>query len=95
MQTLVIIFVMAFLVEALVEYGKLIFTKQINWTQLAALLLGVGVAFLFNADMFRLLGIPLVVPYAGVALTGILGSRGANYLADIVKRIQGLLNGSV
>jgi hypothetical protein len=95
MNILITVFVMAFLVEALVEYGKLIFKGQINWTQLIALLIGVGLAFLFDANLFALLGIPMTLPIAGVILTGVLGSRGANYLADVVKKLQQMIGGGI
>lgn len=86
---IVIIFVLAIIVEALVEYGKLLFTKAgVNWKQIAAVLISIGLAFAAQADLFKLLGIPFIVPYLGIVLTGIIFSRGANYLADFIKLIQ-------
>ena len=86
---IVIVFILAIIVEALVEYGKLIFTKAgINWKQIAAIVISVGLAFAAQADLFAIVGIPFVVPYLGIVLTGIIFSRGANYLADFIKLVQ-------
>ncbi len=88
-MTLVTILILAITVEALIEYGKLIFQKKINWKQLVALLLGVLLAIAANVDLYALVGVTFIVPYVGVVLTGIIFSRGANYVADFLKMIQG------
>lgn len=83
------IFILAIIVEALVEYGKLIFSKEgINWKQIAAIVVAVGLAFAAQVDLFAIVGVPFVVPYVGMVLTGIIFSRGANYLADFIKLVQ-------
>ena len=87
-MTLAIIFILALTVEALVEYGKLIFQKEINWKQIAAVIIAVGLAVLAQTDLYAILGVSFVVPYVGMVLTGILFSRGANYLADFIKLTQ-------
>lgn len=83
------ILVLAVTVEALIEYGKLIFNKTINWKQLVALLLGVALAVLAQVDLFAFIGVPFIVPMVGMVLTGIIFSRGANYAADFIKLVQG------
>lgn len=88
-MTLALILVLAITVEALVEYSKLIFVeKKINWKQIAAMAVAVFLAFATGADLFALLGVTFIVPYVGVVLTGILFSRGANYVSDFMKRLQ-------
>lgn len=93
MNNIGLILALAVLVEALVQYGKEVFQKTINWTQVAALIVGVALALAAQVDLFAALGIAFVVPHVGVVLTGILFSRGANYTADIIKRVQGALSG--
>ncbi len=88
-MTLVTILILAITVEALIEYGKLIFQKQINWKQLVALVIGVLLAVAANVDLYELAGVTFIVPYVGVVLTGIIFSRGANYVADFLKMVQG------
>lgn len=92
-MTLVTILILAITVEALIEYGKLIFQKQINWKQLVALVIGVLLAVAANVDLFAVVGVTFIVPYVGVVLTGIIFSRGANYVADFLKMIQGIKSG--
>ncbi len=87
-MTLALIVTCAILVEALTEYlGKLLPEKirQPVPTQLVAVFIGIVVCTAAGADIFPLLGIPLSVPFLGAALTGILVSRGANFVHDLFK----------
>jgi len=82
------LFMLAITIEALIEYGKLIFRKTINWKQLTAIFVAVGLAILAQKDLYALLGLTFVVPYVGMILTGIFISRGSNYIADFIKKLQ-------
>ena len=83
-------------VEALVEYaktfGKAILEKQ--WktaaTQAGAVALGVSLCFGVGADFYAALGVNFSVAWLGIALTGVFASRGANYVSDLVKKLQAL-----
>ena len=90
MELIATIMILAVIVEALIEYGKLIFNKSINWKQVSALVLGIALAVLAQADLFAAVGVKFVVPYVGTVLTGIIFSRGSNYAADFIKLIQGV-----
>jgi hypothetical protein len=48
---------------------------------------GVALAFAFDADMFVPLGLK-VNHYIGMALTGIVMSRGSNYVSDLIGKIS-------
>ena len=88
MNMIVLVLMMAVTVEALIEYaktfGKAIIEKQ--WktaaTQAGAVALG--------ADFYAALGVNFNVAWLGIALTGIFASRGANYVSDLVKKLQAL-----
>ena len=81
------IIILAITVEAIIEYGKLIFVeKSINWKQVGALILGVGLSVLAQTDLYKVVGVDFIVPFVGTVLTGILFSRGANYVSDIIKK---------
>lgn len=87
------IFILALTVEALVEYGKILFNTiqgklVINWKQFAAIGVAVFLAIAANVDLYSVLGMTFVFPYVGVILTGIIFSRGANYLADFIKLLE-------
>ena len=96
MNMIVLVLMMAVTVEALVEYaktfGKAIIEKQ--WktaaTQAGAVALGVLLCFGVGADFYAALGVNFNVAWIGIALTGIFASRGANYVSDLVKKLQAL-----
>lgn len=91
-MTLAIIFILALTVEALIEYGKLIFQKTINWKQIAAVVVAVLLSIAAKTDLYSVLGVTFIVPFLGTVLTGILFSRGANYLSDFIKLTQTYTN---
>lgn len=81
---------MAIIVEGLITYLKTFFMNgKPQWQMLAGIALGVTVALVYNVDIFVLLGITSTVPYVGAVLTGILISRGSNYIFDLIKMLQG------
>lgn len=87
-----IIIAVAILIEGLVEYGKNIADmfyggeKKTAITQIITIVVGVALAFAFNADMFVPLG--LTVNHSiGMVLTGIVMSRGSNYVSDLIGKI--------
>ena len=94
MTGIILIIVMAIVVEALIEYAKTIgkaFTGG-AWktavTQLAAIALGVLLCFVTGGDLFAAVGITFAWPWLGAVLTGVIISRGANYVSDFIKRLQ-------
>ncbi len=96
MQGIVLILVMAIVVEALIEYAKTIGKAFVSGerktaiTQLTAIALGVLLCFMVGGDLFAVVGIAFVWPWLGMFLTGIIISRGANYVSDFIKRLQGV-----
>jgi|GEM_PF-277862 len=86
--------VMAITVEGLVELGKSIGKAALDGdrktaaTQLAALIISCALCMAAGADVYDALGVSFAVPWLGMVLTGILASRGSNYIADFVKRLQ-------
>ena len=96
MTGIVLIIVLAIIVEAFVEYGKSIGNAFADgqWktavTQLVAAALGVLICLATGADLFAVIGVAFANPMLGVVLTGIIISRGANYVSDFVKRLQGV-----
>lgn len=95
MTGIVLITVLAIVVEAFIEYGKSIGKAFVGgaWktavTQLVAIVLGVLLCMATGADLFAMIGLVFAWPWLGVVLTGIIISRGANYVSDFVKRLQG------
>lgn len=99
MKGIVLVVVLAVLVEAFIEYAKS-FIKMISdgeiktaITQVIAIAVAVALCMAAGADLFVALGIVFAFPWIGVVLTGILISRGANYMSDFIKRLQNAKGG--
>lgn len=93
MDGIMLVIALAVITEALIEYGKSIgrafIEKKIKTavTQLGAIAVSVLLCFAADANLFQVVGISFAWPWVGVVLTGILGSRGANYLSDFVAKL--------
>jgi len=85
------ILILAAIGEAIWETLKMVWEKKaladskgrINPDKIGALAVGILVAFGARMDLFVLVGIPLSIPYLGYILTGVLISRGANFVHDL------------
>lgn len=91
-MNIAVIVAVAVLIEGLVEYGKNIANmfydgdKKTAITQIVTIAVGIALAFAFNANMFVPLGLT-VNNYVGMVLTGIVMSRGSNYVSDLITKI--------
>lgn len=86
---LAIIFMLAVIVEGLIDYATTVFTLvdgklQVSWKKLAAICLGVFLAIASGTDLLAGFGLVFTIKYVGMALTGIFFSRGSNYVADFI-----------
>lgn len=83
------LFLLAIVVEATVSYVQEWFVnKNFNWKQILAAVLGVVVAIGYNLDLIAMFGVESTIPYLGVVLTGLIISRGSNFIADLLKKVQ-------
>ena len=94
---LAIIFLLSFLVEAMVEYifGKLFdhvpALAPHKWLLMyVALAVGVAGAFIYKFDVISLLSIwletPINVHPFGITITGLAIGRGSNFIHDLIKK---------
>lgn len=88
------IIVLAALIEATVQTVKPIW-QPAERTAIFFVNLGVGMAmsvginYLAGLDLFSAIGVPLVrLPIVGTLLTGLLLSRGANFVHDLIQISQ-------
>ena len=89
MNTLATIAVLGMTLEALIEYSSIVVVKRnIVWKQVAAIAGAIFLALVTGADLFSTVGVSFRIPFVGEVLTGVLFSRGANYVADFIKLIQ-------
>ena len=81
--------ILAMIGEAIWETLKMVWQEgKLNIDRIGALAFGLLIAFVTGADLLNLISIPAKVPYVGIALTGILISRGANFVHDLLKKIE-------
>ena len=80
----------AFLVESLIQTIKPLYEKDKGWNKhtLLALAVGIVVCVATGFDLFNLLEVPVKIPILGSVLTGILASRGSNFLHDVLKFVE-------
>ena len=96
MEGIQAVIILAFLVEAIYTNLRMIWdSNKFNWNQLGALLVAVIVSVFAGVDVFPAVGINMIVPYVGSVLTGILISRGANVIFDVLKKINEMLSGKI
>ncbi len=87
-MSIVTIITIALLVEAIWETLKMVWKDgKANANTIGALIVGVGVSILAKIDIFAMQGISLSIPLVGWILTGILMSRGANFIHDLFNKI--------
>lgn len=85
------ILVAAMVGEAIWETLKMIWENgKYNIDKIGAIAVGLLIAFGAQLDIFAAAGIPLVIPYLGFVLTGILLSRGANFVHDLWQSVGSL-----
>lgn len=79
---------MAVIVEAVIDYVKTwVVDKKIQWQQIIAVLFGIAISFAYCLDIPAIVGIESPVNYVGNILTGVLISRGSNYIHDLYKNL--------
>ena len=86
------IIAMAVVIEGIVTYVKEWFVSgEIKWQQILAAVIGIALAILYNLDLLALVGMVSTLPVVGCVCTGILISRGSNYIFDFIKALKKIL----
>ena len=81
--------IIAILVEAIWENLKMIWDKnKLNINMLGSLLLSMIICVLAQINIFKIVGTELIVPIIGYLLTGIIVSRGANFVNDLFSKLN-------
>lgn len=88
MDKLTYILVLAFLGEAVWETLKMTWQAgKVSVDRIGALIISIILAYTANIDIFSMLGITLSMKLIGVVLTGILISRGTNFIHDFISKL--------
>ena len=78
----------AILIEAIITYCNEFYVQgNICWQMIFSLTLGIVVAVAYKLDLPAYFDLKSDIPYIGCVLTGILLSRGSNYLFDLISKI--------
>lgn len=77
------------LIESIITYINSFFVAgEPHYQVILSLILGVIIAVSYEMDLLKLLNIESKVPYIGSILTGILFSRGSNYIYDLINTLS-------
>ena len=81
----------AVLTESIITYFKEFFVNgDFSFSMLFSIILGIVIAVVYKLDLPEYLDLKSSIPYVGNILTGILISRGSNYIYDILKTITSI-----
>jgi hypothetical protein len=83
--------IIALIGESIWETLKMIWQQgKVNIDRIGALVIGLLIAVASGIDIMEVIGIPMYIPYLGIILTGILISRGANFIHDILEAVNNM-----
>ena len=78
----------AILIEGIVTYtNQFLIQENFCWQMALSLILGIIVAVAYKLDLPSYFNLESDIPYVGCVLTGILLSRGSNYVFDLIKKL--------
>lgn len=79
----------AMLIEGIITYlNDFLVLGVTPWQIIVSLVLGVTIAVAYNFDLLKHFGMQSNIPYIGCVLTGILVSRGSNYVYDLIGKLS-------
>lgn len=88
------IFLMSFVVVSIYDIVKSCYKdNKVDINAIVTAILGIVIAILAQLDIFAVLGINFIIPFVGQILTGLVISKGSNYVYDFVTKILSLLGG--
>lgn len=83
--------IISMLGEAVWETLKMVWQKgKFNFDRIGALAVGLLLSIATGADILSYVGISSKIPYVGSILTGILISRGANFMHDLLASVSNM-----
>lgn len=79
----------AVLIEAVVETLKMVWDKdKLNKSRIVALLVSFICCLSFRIDLFNYVGFETTIPIIPYLLTGIIVSRGSNFISDLLQKLN-------
>ena len=78
----------AILIEAIITYLNQFFVQEnFCWQMALSIVLGIVIAVAYKLDLLACFNLKSDIPYTGCILTGILLSRGSNYIFDLITKL--------
>ena len=88
MDTFLLVIFSGLIVESVWETLKMVWQDgKLSIDRIGSLIVGVVIALTWPIDLFAVVGHAFAYPIVGIILTGIIISRGANFVHDILKSI--------
>lgn len=88
------ILLMSFVVVSIYDIIKGFYKdNKVDINAIITAIIGIILAILAQLDIFCLIGIDFLIPYVGQVLTGLVLSKGSNYIYDFITKIISLLSG--
>lgn len=82
--------IVAILVEAIWENIKMVYQSgKVSISMIGSLVISILLCTLASIDIFPIVGLTISVPIVGSVLTGIIVSRGANFVNDLFTKLKG------
>ena len=79
---------LAIIIEAEITYINQFFVSgEVCWQMLLSIVLGILISIAYEIDIPKYLNLHSRIPYLSNILTGILISRGSNYIYDLITKI--------
>ena len=103
MTELLIVFILAFVVEAVWQALKPLWPGKLKEAEasygvpvdaVGCLIIALLLCFGTGTDLLALIGVPLVIPYVGIILTAVLIYRGSTFLHDVLAGINDIRTGN-
>lgn len=87
-MSIITLLVLAIIVESVWETLKMTWQDgKVSIDRIGALVVALVVAIATNFDMLALVKVDSSIPFLGVILTGILLSRGSNFIHDLITKL--------
>lgn len=81
----------AILIEGIITYfNEFLVSGNAPWQMIFSLILGIIIAMAYKLDLPKYIGLQSDISYVGSILTGILISRGSNYLYDLISKLAAI-----
>ena len=82
--------IVAILIEAIWENIKMVWQNgKFSIDKIGSLVISILICILAKIDIFPIVNLSIMVPVIGSILTGIIVSRGANFVHDLFTKISG------